>query len=69
MRLPLNPDGSAVEFEHALKDAGTISGVLWRTKNQTPDIEFDYGDSVHRDVICLTQAMASVIRDRCVRLA
>jgi DMSO/TMAO reductase YedYZ molybdopterin-dependent catalytic subunit len=38
--LPLNPDGSAVEY--APKDAGTISGVLWRTKNQTPDIEFDY---------------------------
>ena len=32
--------GSAIEY--MLKDAGTISGVLWRTKNQTPDIEFDY---------------------------
>jgi DMSO/TMAO reductase YedYZ molybdopterin-dependent catalytic subunit len=39
-QLPLNPDGSAVE--HAPSEAGTISGVLWRTKNQTPDIEFDY---------------------------
>lgn len=39
-QLPLNPDGSAVEYAPA--DAGTISGVLWRTKNQTPDIEFDY---------------------------
>lgn len=38
--LPLNADGSAVE--HAPSEAGTISGVLWRTKNQTPDIEFDY---------------------------
>ena len=38
--LPLTPDGSAVEYTP--KDAGTISGVLWRTKNQTPDIEFDY---------------------------
>ena len=39
-QLPLNPDGSAVE--HPPAEAGTISGVLWRTKNQTPDIEFDY---------------------------
>jgi DMSO/TMAO reductase YedYZ molybdopterin-dependent catalytic subunit len=39
-QLPLNQDGSAVEY--ALTEAGTISGVLWRTKNQTPDIEFDY---------------------------
>ena len=38
--LPLKPDGSAVEYTP--NDAGTISGVLWRTKNQTPDIEFDY---------------------------
>jgi DMSO/TMAO reductase YedYZ molybdopterin-dependent catalytic subunit len=38
--LPLNPDGSAVEF--APQEAGTITGVLWRTKNQTPPIEFDY---------------------------
>jgi DMSO/TMAO reductase YedYZ molybdopterin-dependent catalytic subunit len=37
--LPLNADGSAVE--HAPQDAGAITGVLWRTKNQTPDIEFD----------------------------
>ena len=39
-RLPLNPDGSAPE--HTSQEAGTITGVLWRTKNQTPDIEFDY---------------------------
>ena len=39
-QLPLNADGSAVEYKPA--EAGTISGVLWRTKNQTPDIEFDY---------------------------
>ena len=39
-QLPLNADGSAVEYTPA--EAGTISGVLWRTKNQTPDIEFDY---------------------------
>jgi hypothetical protein len=32
--LPLKPDGSAVEF--APQEAGTITGVLWRTKNQTP---------------------------------
>jgi DMSO/TMAO reductase YedYZ molybdopterin-dependent catalytic subunit len=38
--LPLNPDGSAVEYMP--QDAGTITGVLWRTKNQTPQIEFDY---------------------------
>ena len=38
--LPLKPDGSAVEFMP--QEAGTITGVLWRTKNQTPDIEFDY---------------------------
>lgn len=38
--LPLKPDDSAVEYTP--KDAGTISGVLWRTKNQTPAIEFDY---------------------------
>ena len=37
--LPLNPDGSAVEYPP--QQAGTITGVLWRTKNQTPDIEFD----------------------------
>jgi DMSO/TMAO reductase YedYZ molybdopterin-dependent catalytic subunit len=39
-QLPLNQDGSAVEY--ASTEAGTISGVLWRAKNQTPDIEFDY---------------------------
>jgi DMSO/TMAO reductase YedYZ molybdopterin-dependent catalytic subunit len=39
-QLPLNQDGSAVEY--ASTEVGTISGVLWRTKNQTPDIEFDY---------------------------
>jgi DMSO/TMAO reductase YedYZ molybdopterin-dependent catalytic subunit len=39
-KLPLMPDGSAVEY--APQEAGTITGVLWRTKNQTPDIEFDY---------------------------
>jgi DMSO/TMAO reductase YedYZ molybdopterin-dependent catalytic subunit len=38
--LPLNPDGSAVEYMP--QEAGTITGVLWKTKNQTPDIEFDY---------------------------
>jgi DMSO/TMAO reductase YedYZ molybdopterin-dependent catalytic subunit len=37
--LPLNPDGSAVEYTP--QQVGTIAGVLWRTKNQTPDIEFD----------------------------
>src|SRR5262249_50394236 len=39
-RLPLNPDGSAPEYSP--QEAGTITGVLWRTKNQTPDIDFDY---------------------------
>jgi DMSO/TMAO reductase YedYZ molybdopterin-dependent catalytic subunit len=38
--LPLKPDGSAPEYTP--QEAGTITGVLWRTKNQTPDIEFDY---------------------------
>jgi DMSO/TMAO reductase YedYZ molybdopterin-dependent catalytic subunit len=38
--LPLNPDGSAVEYTP--QEAGAITGVLWKTKNQTPDIEFDY---------------------------
>jgi DMSO/TMAO reductase YedYZ molybdopterin-dependent catalytic subunit len=38
-KLPLNPDGSAPEYTP--QEAGTITGVLWRTKNQTPDIEFD----------------------------
>ena len=38
--LPLNPDGSAVEYPP--QQAGTIAGVLWKTKNrETPDIEFD----------------------------
>jgi len=37
--LPLKPDGSAVEFTP--QEAGAITGVLWRTKNQTPEIEFD----------------------------
>jgi DMSO/TMAO reductase YedYZ molybdopterin-dependent catalytic subunit len=38
--LPLNPDGSAVEYSP--QQAGTIAGVLWKTKNrETPDIEFD----------------------------
>jgi DMSO/TMAO reductase YedYZ molybdopterin-dependent catalytic subunit len=39
-QLPLRPDGSAPEYTP--QEAGTITGVLWRTKNQTPDIEFDY---------------------------
>src|SRR5580704_15971200 len=38
--LPLKADGSAVEFMP--QEAGTITGVLWKTKNQTPQIEFDY---------------------------
>jgi DMSO/TMAO reductase YedYZ molybdopterin-dependent catalytic subunit len=38
--LPLRPDGSAPE--HSAQDAGQITGVLWRTRNQTPEIEFDY---------------------------
>jgi DMSO/TMAO reductase YedYZ molybdopterin-dependent catalytic subunit len=38
--LPLKPDGSAVEYTP--QQAGAITGVLWKTKNQTPDIEFDY---------------------------
>jgi DMSO/TMAO reductase YedYZ molybdopterin-dependent catalytic subunit len=38
--LPLKPDGSAVEYTP--QEAGTITGVLWRTKNQTPEVEFDY---------------------------
>ncbi len=37
--LPLNPDGSAVEY--APQEAGAITGVLWRTKNQTPAGEYD----------------------------
>jgi DMSO/TMAO reductase YedYZ molybdopterin-dependent catalytic subunit len=39
-KLPLNADGSAPEYTP--QEAGTITGVLWRTKNQTPEIEFDY---------------------------
>src|SRR5438477_6830637 len=39
-RLPLNPDGSAPEYSP--QEAGAITGVLWRTKNRTPDIDFDY---------------------------
>jgi DMSO/TMAO reductase YedYZ molybdopterin-dependent catalytic subunit len=39
--LPLQPDGSAVEYTP--QEAGTITGVLWKTKNRgTPEIEFDY---------------------------
>jgi DMSO/TMAO reductase YedYZ molybdopterin-dependent catalytic subunit len=37
--LPLQPDGSAVEYSQG--EAGPIDGVLWKTKD-TPDIEFDY---------------------------
>jgi len=37
--LPLNSDGSAVEYMP--QEAGAITGVLWRTKNQTPDGEYD----------------------------
>src|SRR5262249_18077398 len=37
--LPLNPDGSAVQ--DTPQEAGAITGVLWRTKNQTPDGEYD----------------------------
>jgi DMSO/TMAO reductase YedYZ molybdopterin-dependent catalytic subunit len=39
-KLPLNADGSAPEYMP--QEAGTITGVLWRTNNQTPQIEFDY---------------------------
>ena len=38
--LPLNTDGSAPE--HTPQEAGQIDGVLWRTKNQTPEGEYDY---------------------------
>ena len=37
--LPLQPDGSAVEYTP--EEVGEITGVLWKT-NDTPDIEFDY---------------------------
>jgi len=37
--LPLQADGSAVEYTP--QEAGAITGVLWRTKNQTPEVEFD----------------------------
>jgi DMSO/TMAO reductase YedYZ molybdopterin-dependent catalytic subunit len=39
-KLPLNADGSAPEYMP--QEAGQITGVLWRTKNQTPDGEYDY---------------------------
>jgi DMSO/TMAO reductase YedYZ molybdopterin-dependent catalytic subunit len=38
--LPLRPDGSAVEYMP--QEAGAITGVLWKTKNQTPPGEYDY---------------------------
>ena len=40
--LPLNADGSAVQFSP--QEAGSIQGrVIWRyTSGETPDIEFDY---------------------------
>jgi DMSO/TMAO reductase YedYZ molybdopterin-dependent catalytic subunit len=38
--LPLRPDGSAVEYTP--QEAGAITGVLWKTKNQTPPGEYDY---------------------------
>src|SRR5438309_12108337 len=38
--LPLNPDGSAPEYTP--QQAGQIDGVLWRTRNQSPDGEYDY---------------------------
>jgi len=38
--LPLQADGSAVEY--LPQEAGAITGVLWRTKNQTPEGEYDY---------------------------
>ena len=38
--LPLKPDGSAVEFTP--QEAGAITGVLWRTKNETPPGEYDF---------------------------
>src|SRR5260370_2779342 len=37
--LPLKPDGSAVEYMP--QEAGAITGVLWRTKTQTPAGEYD----------------------------
>jgi DMSO/TMAO reductase YedYZ molybdopterin-dependent catalytic subunit len=38
--LPLKPDGSAPEYTP--QEAGQIDGVLWRTRNQTPEGEYDY---------------------------
>ena len=38
--LPLNTDGSAPEYTP--QEAGQITGVLWRTRNQTPPGEYDY---------------------------
>jgi DMSO/TMAO reductase YedYZ molybdopterin-dependent catalytic subunit len=38
--LPLQADGSAVEYTP--QEAGAITGVLWKTKNQTPPGEYDY---------------------------
>ena len=39
--LPLNADGSAVEYTP--QEAGAITGVLWKTKDrQTPSGEYDY---------------------------
>jgi DMSO/TMAO reductase YedYZ molybdopterin-dependent catalytic subunit len=38
--LPLRPDGSAVEFMS--QEAGAITGVLWRTRNETPPGEYDF---------------------------
>src|SRR5436305_1201537 len=38
--LPLKPDGSAPEYTP--QEAGQITGVLWRTRNQTPPGEYDY---------------------------
>src|ERR1700722_12105222 len=38
--LPLKADGSSVEYTP--QEAGAITGVLWRTKNQTPEGEYDF---------------------------
>src|ERR1700680_4590062 len=37
--LPLRPDGSAVEYTP--QEAGAITGVLWRTRGQTPAGRYD----------------------------